>query len=120
MMSSAAGAAAVVRPFSDGCGRRRPRRRRPYSRWLVDEVNPLAGQPLYVDPNSAVMRAARSADPPSPQLDAIADTPQAWWIDQAFSPSAVVGRVAGYAGAAQAAEAMAGTSIPPSGVMSRC
>ncbi|WP_082943960.1 glycoside hydrolase family 6 protein [Mycobacterium sp. 1274761.0] len=73
---------------------------------LVDEANPLAGRPLYVDPNSAAMRAARSADPPSPQLDAIANTPQAWWIDQAFSPSAVAGRVAGYAGAAQAAGAM--------------
>jgi endoglucanase len=69
---------------------------------LVDEVNPLAGQPLYLDPMSAAMAAAHSADPPSPELDAIANTPQAYWIDQAV-PAAAVAR---YIGGAQAAGAM--------------
>lgn len=69
---------------------------------LVDEVNPLAGQPLYVDPMSAAMAAAHSADPPSSELNAIASTPQAYWIDQAV-PAAAVAR---YIGGAQAAGAM--------------
>jgi endoglucanase len=73
---------------------------------LVDEVNPLAGQPFYVDPTSAAMAAAHNANPPSPQLDAIANTPQAYWIDQAFSPASVAGAVAKYTGAAQAAGSM--------------
>jgi len=54
---------------------------------LVDEANPLAGQPLYVSPESAAMRAAQSADPPSPQLTAIANTPQAYWMDRASTPA---------------------------------
>ena len=32
---------------------------------LVDEVNPLAGKPFYVDPISKAMAAANSASPPS-------------------------------------------------------
>ena len=47
---------------------------------LADEANPLAGAPFYVNPTSAAMRAAQSADPPSPELTAIANTPQAYWI----------------------------------------
>jgi endoglucanase len=54
---------------------------------LVDEVNPLAGMPFYVNPASAAMRAANSADPPSPELTAIANTPTAYWMDQASSPA---------------------------------
>ncbi len=54
---------------------------------LADEANPLAGQPLYVNPQSAAMRAAQSADPPSPELTAIANTPQAYWMDQASTPA---------------------------------
>ena len=69
---------------------------------LADEVNPLAGQPLYVDPMSAVMAAAHNADPPSPQLNAIANTPQAYWIDQAVPSAAVTRYIAG----AQAAGSM--------------
>src|SRR5258708_21866474 len=52
---------------------------------LVDEVNPLAGAPLYVNPASAAMRAAQNANPPSPELTAIANTPQAYWIVPASS-----------------------------------
>ena len=54
---------------------------------LAADANPLAGLPLYVNPDSAAMRAARSADPPSPELTAIANTPQAYWMDQLSTPS---------------------------------
>ena len=49
---------------------------------LADEVNPLAGAPFYVNRTSAAMRAAQSANPPSPELTAIANT------SQALTPSA--------------------------------
>lgn len=73
---------------------------------LAGDDNPLAGQTFYADPNSAAMRAARSADPPSAELTAIANTPQAYWLDDAFPTSTVGGTVAKYVGAAQAAGAM--------------
>jgi len=69
---------------------------------LVDEQNPLAGMPFYVNPTSSAMVAAGKADPPSPELTAIANTPQAYWI----VPGSSADRVAAYAGAAQAAGAM--------------
>jgi endoglucanase len=69
---------------------------------LADEVNPLAGAPFYVDPTSAAMVAAGNANPPSPELTAVANTPQAYWIDEAV-PSAAVTR---YIGGAQAAGSM--------------
>ena len=69
---------------------------------LVDAANPLAGEPFYVDPTSAAMRAAHNANPPNPELDAIANTPQAFWVDPAVS-SATVAR---YIGAAQGAGSM--------------
>ena len=43
---------------------------------LADDANPLAGMPFYVNPTSAAMRAAQHADPPSPELSAVANTPQ--------------------------------------------
>ena len=52
---------------------------------LADAANPLAGQAFYVNPNSAARRAA-NADPGSPQLAAIANTPQAYWMDQLSTP----------------------------------
>lgn len=58
---------------------------------LVDAANPLAGHALYVDPTSAAMAAAHRANPPSAELDAIANTPQAFWIDGAV-PSAAISR----------------------------
>jgi endoglucanase len=54
---------------------------------MASEANPLAGRPLYVNPNSAAMRAAQSANPPSPELTAIANTPQAYWMDHASTPA---------------------------------
>jgi endoglucanase len=69
---------------------------------LVDEANPLAGQALYVDPGSAAMAAAHNANPPSAELDAIANTPQAFWVDGAVPSGAVTRYVSG----AQAAGAM--------------
>jgi endoglucanase len=69
---------------------------------LADEVNPLAGMPFYVNPTSAAMRASQGADPPSAQLTAVANTPQAFWI----VPGSSADTVAKYAGEAQVAGAM--------------
>lgn len=66
---------------------------------LASDANPLAGQNFYVNPDSAAMRAAKSADPPSPELTAIANTPQAYWMDHASTPAVD----AKYIAAAQAA-----------------
>jgi endoglucanase len=54
---------------------------------LVDDANPLAGLPFYVNPDSKAMHAAQSANPPSPQLTAIANTPTAYWMDQLSTPA---------------------------------
>jgi endoglucanase len=54
---------------------------------LASDANPLDGAAFYVNPNSAAMRAAQSADPPSPELTAIANTPQAYWMDQLSTPA---------------------------------
>lgn len=70
-----------------------------------DGGNPLAGRPFYVDPISNAMRAAKNANPPSPELTAIANTPTAYWLDQAFPASTVANTVGRYVGAAQAAGA---------------
>src|SRR5581483_8592879 len=69
---------------------------------LVDDANPLAGMPFYVNPTSAAMRAAQHADPPSPELTAIANTPQAYWV----VPGSSASTVAKYTGDAQAAGAI--------------
>lgn len=70
---------------------------------LASDGNPLAGAPFYVNPGSAAMRAAQSADPPSPELTAIANTPQAYWI----VPGGSAGTVGKYVG-----DANAGGAIP--------
>lgn len=69
---------------------------------LADDANPFAGMPLYVNPGSAAMRAAQHADPPSAELTAIANTPQAYWI----VPGGSAATVAKYTGDAQAAGAL--------------
>ncbi|MBU8807445.1 glycoside hydrolase family 6 protein [Mycolicibacterium goodii] len=46
---------------------------------LTSDGNPLAGQTFYVDPNSKAMRAAKND--PSPELQMIANTPHAYWMD---------------------------------------
>jgi endoglucanase len=69
---------------------------------LASEGNPLAGMPFYVNPTSAAMRAAQKAEPPSPELTAIANTPQAYWI----VPGSSASTVAKYVGDAQAAGAI--------------
>ncbi|OBF13614.1 glycoside hydrolase family 6 protein [Mycobacterium sp. ACS4331] len=69
---------------------------------LASEANPLDGTTFYVDPISKAARAAKAANPPSPQLDYIANTPQAYWLDQAFPASTVTGTVSGLVGAANA------------------
>jgi endoglucanase len=69
---------------------------------LADDANPLAGAPFYVNPGSAAMRAAQHADPPSPELTAIANTPQAYWI----VPGTSAATVAKYTGDAHAAGAI--------------
>ncbi|HNA52104.1 MAG TPA: 1,4-beta-glucanase, partial [Mycobacterium sp.] len=55
---------------------------------LSDDGNPLAGHGFYVDPASKAMIAARNANPPSAELTAVANTPQAYWLDQAFPAGA--------------------------------
>ncbi|CKU20873.1 cellulase [Mycobacterium tuberculosis] len=60
---------------------------------LVDAANPLAGKPFYVDPASAAMVAARNANPPNAELTSVANTPQSYWLDQAFPPATVGGTV---------------------------
>ncbi|KUI03723.1 glycoside hydrolase family 6 protein [Mycobacterium sp. IS-3022] len=69
---------------------------------LASDANPLAGMPFYVNPASAAMRAAQKADPPSPELTAIANTPQAYWL----VPGGSAATVAKYVGDAQAADAL--------------
>lgn len=78
---------------------------------LADDANPLAGMPFYVNPDSAAMRAAHHADPPSPELTAIANTSQAYWIVP--GPSAgTVGKYTGDAAAAGAIPVLAIYGIP--------
>jgi endoglucanase len=74
----------------------------PQMRLAADEANPLAAAPFYVNPTSAAMRAAQKADPPSPELTAIANTPQAYWL----VPGSSAATVAKYVGDAQAAGAI--------------
>ncbi|MEE6165456.1 glycoside hydrolase family 6 protein [Mycolicibacterium sp. 120322] len=50
---------------------------------LASDGNPLAGQTFYVNPDSKAMRAAKGAG--SPELDAIANTPTAYWMDNVSS-----------------------------------
>src|ERR1700758_4904666 len=69
---------------------------------LSDDATPLAGMPFYVNPNSAAMRAAQHADPPSQELTAVANTPQAYWI----VPGSSAATVAKYTGDAAAAGAI--------------
>jgi endoglucanase len=71
---------------------------------LVDDSNPLAGRPFYVDPISLAMAAARR-NPSSAELQTIANTPTAYWLDQAFPAGTVAGTVSRYAGNAAAAGA---------------
>ncbi|ORB76470.1 1,4-beta-glucanase, partial [Mycobacterium timonense] len=78
---------------------------------LAADGNPLAGAPFYVNPNSAAMRAAQSADPPSPELTTIANTPQAYWIVPGGS-AATVGKYVGDANAAGAIPVLAIYGIP--------
>ncbi|BBX62256.1 glucanase [Mycobacterium saskatchewanense] len=78
---------------------------------LASDANPLAGAPFYVNPTSAAMRAAQSTDPPSPQLAAVANTPQAYWIVPGSSASAV-GKYTGDANAAGAIPVLSLYGIP--------
>ncbi|WP_096436149.1 glycoside hydrolase family 6 protein [Mycobacterium shigaense] len=78
---------------------------------LAADGNPLAGAPFYVNPASAAMRAALAADPPSPELTAIANTPQAYWIVPGGS-AATVGKYVGDANAAGAIPVLSVYGIP--------
>ncbi len=68
---------------------------------LASEANPLAGMPFYVNPASKA-RVAADGDPSSPELNAIANTPTAYWMDNLSTPAVD----AKYIAAAQAAGAM--------------
>jgi endoglucanase len=78
---------------------------------LASDANPLVGAPFYVNPTSAAMRAAQSADPPSAELTAVANTPQAYWIVPGSSAS-TVGKYTGDAAAAGAIPVLSIYGIP--------
>jgi endoglucanase len=69
---------------------------------LVSDGNPLEGQNFYVNPSSKARAAANGVSPPSPELEAIANTPTAYWMDNLSTPSVD----AKYISAAQAAGTM--------------
>jgi endoglucanase len=69
---------------------------------LVDNANPLDGQNFYVNPASKAKAAADGVNPPSPELNAIANTPTAYWMDNLSTPAVD----ATYISAAQAAGTM--------------
>ena len=71
-------------------------------RLAAGDGNPLAGMPFYANPNSAAMRAAQGANPPSAELTAVANTPQAYWI----VPGSSAATVAKYTGDAAGAGAL--------------
>jgi endoglucanase len=77
---------------------------------LADDAAPVGGSPFYVDPNSAAMRASR-ANPDNPQLAYIANTPQAYWIDN-LVPAAAVSTYLNGAWAAGAMPMLAMYSLP--------
>jgi endoglucanase len=52
---------------------------------LAGDGNPLAGLPFYVNPSSKARAAADGAG--SPELDAIAATPTAYWMDNLSTPA---------------------------------
>ena len=54
---------------------------------LVDNANPLDGQNFYVNPSSKAKAAADGASPPSAELNAIANTPTAYWMDNLSTPA---------------------------------
>jgi endoglucanase len=54
---------------------------------LASEGNPLAGMPFYVNPASKAKAAADGANPPNPELNAIANTPTAYWMDNLSTPA---------------------------------
>ena len=54
---------------------------------LTSDGNPLAGLPFYVNPASKARAAADGVDPRNPQLDAIANTPTAYWMDSLSTPA---------------------------------
>jgi endoglucanase len=69
---------------------------------LVSEGNPLAGWPFYVNPTSKARVAADGVEPRNPELDFIASTPTAYWMDQLSTPAVD----AKYIATAQASGAM--------------
>jgi len=54
---------------------------------LASEANPLVGRPFYVNPASKARRAANGVEPPSPELEFIANTPTAYWMDHLSTPA---------------------------------
>lgn len=68
--------------------------------------NPLAELPFYVDPTTSAAIAANQSVPRKPELDLIASTPQAWWVDQQTPINQVAGAAHRYVTAAAAARSM--------------
>lgn len=76
-------------------------------RFVGDGIsNPLAEMPFYVDPTTSAAIAASRAVPRKPELDLIAGTPQAWWVDQQTPIDQVAEAAHRYMSAAAAAHSM--------------
>lgn len=74
---------------------------------LMDQVRePLAPMPFYVDPTTSSAVAAGQASPRRPELDLIAGTAQAWWVDQQTSVGAAAAAIRSHIDGAAAVGAM--------------
>lgn len=70
------------------------------------DADPLSDKPFFVDPTTSGAVAAAQAAPPKPELNLIADTPQAWWVDQQTPVGAAAGAIQSHVAAAAGAGAM--------------
>ena len=69
-------------------------------------ADPMWTMPFFVDPTTSGAVAAKQASPPKPELDLIAATPQAWWVDQQTSVGAAAKAIKSHVAAAAAAGSM--------------
>lgn len=70
------------------------------------EADPLSTISFYVDPTTSGAVAARQASPPKPELELIAGTPQAWWVDQQTPVGQAAAAIRSHVAAAAESNAM--------------
>ena len=68
---------------------------------LLDSSNPLSGSNFYLDWSTSAEVAAGQANPPSPELRLIADTPQVWWLGDDVRTEILAAEVRAYLDAAE-------------------